>query len=155
MIFDMKVSVSIVCAAIFAVVFFSSCNKNNDSIVGRWELQSVVRETISNANPNDVKVDTLSVGKTSINYMLFKKNGLVSFTGTDLIENMVIYNEIYDWSISEDNKMLYLTNGKSGEDVLADREIEILSLDRKQLETRAKNIETDSTYISTNTYKRR
>lgn len=151
----MKVSVSIVCAAIFAVVFFSSCNKNNDSIVGRWELQSVVRETINNANPNDVKVDTLSVGKTSINYMLFKKNGLVSFTGTDLIENMVIYNEIYDWSISEDNKMLYLTNGKSGEDVLADREIEILSLDRKQLETRAKNIETDSTYISTNTYKRR
>lgn len=151
----MKVSVSIVCAAIFAVVFFSSCNKNNDSIVGRWELQSVVRETISNANHNDVKVDTLSVEKTSINYMLFKKNGLVSFTGTDLIENMVIYNEIYDWSISEDNKMLYLTNGKSGEDVLADREIEILSLDRKQLETRAKNIETDSTYISTNTYKRR
>ena len=151
----MKRYVSVVCAMIFAIVLFSSCNKNNDSIVGKWELQLAVKENISNANPNDVQTDTLNIEKTSSNLLQFKKNGKARFTGIDLIENKVIYNELYDWSISDDNKILYLTNGISGEDDLGDKEIEILSLSGKQLVTRAKNIESDFTYISTNTYKRR
>ncbi|MBO7133230.1 MAG: hypothetical protein J6W06_03605 [Bacteroidales bacterium] len=152
---DMKNYVTMVCAMIFAVVFFSSCNKNNDSIVGKWELQLAVKENISNANPSDIQIDTLSIEKTSSNLLQFQKNGKARFTGIDLIENKMIYNELYDWSISDDNKMLYLTNGISGEDNLEDKEIEILSLSGKQLVTKAKNVEVDFTYISTNTYKRK
>ena len=152
----MKVSVSIVCTAIFAVVIFSSCGKNNDSIVGRWELQSVVMERMSSANPNDVKIDTLGISNISLNIMRFKKKGTALFTGIDVSENKVTYNESYEWSVSEDNKMLYLENGKDANgDDLANREIEILSLIGKQLVTRVKNIVTDSIYISTNTYKRK
>lgn len=150
----MKVCGFIICAMIFAVGLFSSCNKNDESIVGKWDLQSVVREKINNDNSADVQIDTLTMAKTSKNHMIFKKNGQAIFTGVDLIENRVVYNEIFDWSVSDDNKVLYLVSGRSGEDVLDDREIEILSLSRKQLVTRAKNIEADSTYISTNTYKR-
>ncbi|GEM_PF-6496751 len=152
----MKVSVSIVCAVIFTVVFFSSCNKNNESIVGRWELQSVVRERMSNANPSDVHIDTIDISNISLNIMRFKKKGTALFTGIDVAENKVTYNESYDWSISEDNKMLYLENGKdaNGED-LANREIEILSLYGKHLVIKSKDIEKDSTFISTNTYKRK
>ena len=151
----MKNYVTAICTMIFAIVLFSSCNKNNDSIVGKWELQLAVKETISNANPNDIQTDTLSLEKTSSNLLQFKKNGKARFTGIDLRENKVIYNELYDWSISGDNKILYLTNGISGEDDLGDQEIEILSLSGKQLVTKAKKVESDFTYISTNTYKRR
>ena len=151
----MKNYVTAICTMIFAIVLFSSCNKNNDSIVGKWELQLAVKESISNANPNDIQTDTLSLEKTSSNLLQFKKNGKARFTGIDLRENKVIYNELYDWSISGDNKILYLTNGISGEDDLGDQEIEILSLSGKQLVTKAKKVETEFTYISTNTYKRR
>jgi len=144
-----------ICSVLFVFVLFSSCSNDKNYIVGKWEFQSVVRERISNANASDVQVDTIYANNVSLNIVQFKKKGTVSFTGIDVVENNVSYSETYDWSVSEDGKMLYLTNGTSTNGSLGDREIEILTLTAKQLQTRTIEIGTDYTFVSTSNYKRK
>ena len=152
----MKNYVTTVYAMIFAVVLFSSCNKNNDSVVGIWRLQSIDRKKINNANPEDVLIETLSVNDVNLDLLSLNKNGTASFSDSSIETNTVVYFECYDWSISEDNKILYLTNGRSNDGLsdLDNREIEILSLSRNELQTCTKEIESDYTFVYTNTYKR-
>lgn len=144
-----------ICSVLFVFVLFSSCSNDKNYIVGKWEFQSAVRERISNANASDVQVDTIYANNVSLNIVQFKKKGTVSFTGIDVVENNVSYSETYDWSVSEDGKMLYLTNGTSTNGSLGDREIEILTLTAKQLQTRTIEIGTDYTFVYTSNYKRK
>ncbi len=144
-----------ICSVLFVFVLFSSCSNDKNYIVGKWEFQSAVRERTSNANTTDVQVDTIYANNVSLNIVQFKKKGTVSFTGIDVVENNVSYSETYDWSVSEDGKMLYLTNGTSTNGSLGDREIEILTLTAKQLQTRTIEIGTDYTFVYTSNYKRK
>lgn len=143
----------------------TSCNDDdsdqllNKMIMGKWKYQSEKCERISLEDPSEVVITEEHFNNLALDVRKFKKNGTLleyaNINSIDVGDAMMTW----DWTISERDLTLYLTNGKytsGGEetDCVESREEEILMLTKDKMITRYTFSDALHTFIYTTTYVR-